>query len=210
MFTSPRYRSHRDRRSQANRRRLEREASRPFMFEQLEQRLLLSTLNDDGAGHILYTVASDVADTLTVNINVGGKYVFTAGENITVAGAGAANWDNTGTPTVTGTNATVSSITIILGNRGDTLTLLNVEDPTTVDLGEGDDTINIAGGFSAAIDVSGGEPSASDVLNLTGAATTAETVTIAPDSTDSTRQEITGLGHDQRQRRRTHHLHRGR
>lgn len=62
---------------------------------------------------------------------------------------------------------------------------------------DGDDVFNIAAPhpFTNGIDVQGGNPgNGSDVLNLTGADATAETVVIAPDANNPSDQEITGLG----------------
>jgi len=61
---------------------------------------------------------------------------------------------------------------------------------------EGDDVINLNAPLSAYSNVAirGGDPSASDVLNLVGDTSAVETVTIAPNATNSTEQNITGLG----------------
>ena len=70
----------------------------------------------------------------------------------------------------------------------------NVENLTLNGLGGNDEfTINGPQLFTS-ISVNGGDPGASDVLLLVGAAAAAEAVTIAPDSANPTEQDVTGLG----------------
>jgi len=60
---------------------------------------------------------------------------------------------------------------------------------------DGDDIFNIAGNHNlTGITIQGGNPSASDVVNLIGAAGAIEAVTIAPSLTEATHQTIAGLG----------------
>lgn len=60
---------------------------------------------------------------------------------------------------------------------------------------DGNDQFNHAGVVAIPVAYEGGNPgSGSDVLNLTGSLLTAETVTIRPDSTNSTEQDIIGFG----------------
>ena len=61
---------------------------------------------------------------------------------------------------------------------------------------DGDDVFDIPGDhpFDPGMDIQGGNPSASDVLNLTGAPATNEMVTIQRNSANPTEQQVIGLG----------------
>jgi len=63
----------------------------------------------------------------------------------------------------------------------------------TIEGADGDDIFNVPGDFPTTLHINGGSPSSgSDVLKLTGAAA-AENVVIAPDATNPTEQDITGV-----------------
>lgn len=75
-----------------------------------------------------------------------------------------------------------------------TLTRTNFENLVLQGL-DGDDVFNVDGAAAfTTLRIEGGNPSASDVLFLTGAVGVAETVTIQPNAVNPTEQSITGLG----------------
>src|SRR5262249_21771023 len=85
-------------------------------------RTLLATLDiNDGA--LTYTAAANVANNLTISTTgPAGKYTFSDSENISLLpGALAAGWTGSGTTTVTGLAATVTSIAVDTQNRNDSV-----------------------------------------------------------------------------------------
>ena len=125
----------------------------------------------DAAGTVTL-VGSGAGDTL-VALGTSGSDEFTVG--------------------FTGTDDVDIDLTTTAGTRVDL---------RTVDVGnyilealEGDDTVTLIAQVDAdSFVVNGGDPGGSDVLLLSGAAGVAETVTIAPDATNPTEQDVTGLG----------------
>ncbi|MDD4891110.1 MAG: hypothetical protein PHU85_14405, partial [Phycisphaerae bacterium] len=170
-----------------------------------DARSTADTLTVNGAAVVNDTFVVTAGDTIgsgSVRVNAFLALDFTAlssGSTLTMAG-------NTGTDTLVyeaaATNDTfaVAATTgaVTLANQAGThvvLTQSGVEALRLVGLA-GDDTFTVNGGhpYSGGITVEGGDPSASDVLYLTGAAgATAETVAIAPSASNNTMQTITGL-----------------
>lgn len=73
------------------------------------------------------------------------------------------------------------------------LNLNNMASGVTVQGNDGDDTFNHDGAVAFPLSYNGGNPSGSDVLNLTGATGVAQNVSISPSASDATKQTVTGL-----------------
>ncbi|MFH1918923.1 MAG: Ig-like domain-containing protein [Planctomycetota bacterium] len=114
-------------------------------------------------------------------------------DRVTASGAvvGLVVEGGAGNDTVDASAATTSAT--LFGEAGNDA-LIAASGGGRLDGGHDDDTLVVNGGLTGALAVAGGDPSASDVLNLLGAPLTAETVTIAPDASNPTEQDITGLG----------------
>ena len=119
--------------------------------------------------------AGDGDDTVTISGAVTGLVVE----------AGAGN-------DVVDASAATTAVTLYGGMGDDDLTAS--AGGGLLDGGEGDDELRVTGGLTGTLLVSGGNPSASDVLFLTGAAATVENVRIIPNSANPTQQNVTGLG----------------
>src|SRR5258708_4128879 len=117
--------------------------------EPLEARIAPATL-DLSNGYLTYTAGSGVANALTISIS-GPNYVFQdTGETISLtAGTVAAGFTGDGTHEVIGPSAAPTSLTIMLGDQDDTLTLLGlVTQSTSVYDGDGNDSVTVGGALN--------------------------------------------------------------
>ncbi|MGA2266650.1 MAG: hypothetical protein ABSH10_09520, partial [Phycisphaerae bacterium] len=156
----------------------------PPIFQQLEDRTLLSDLTLT-SGVLTYTAAAGriVNNGLLVSYS-GGNYTFTDTETIT---CGIAGW-STGSTTVTGPATGVNSILIDLtkpqdpAHVNDAVTLNSLNHPTTIDGSAGNDTFTI-NSTGQLIEVEGNNPLASgsgDTLAFGGTINVADTYAITP------------------------------
>jgi len=122
------------------------------LFQALEPRLLLAaTLTDTGVGNLINaTYAAGAGTHLTISLSEGFYQLSSPDEVINVVGAGAANWLNTGTNTVTAAPAVtaVQVLTITMTAGADTVniqgSLVQTVTPLTINTGAGNDIINVS------------------------------------------------------------------
>ncbi len=137
------------RRERARARRHQPEA----VFDVLEERRLLATLDFPSPGSLSYTATAVASDLTVSTTGPSGAYTFTdTNQTITLtAAAMTAGWTGSGTNTVTGPDSSVTGITISTGAADDTIAINSVDASTFIDSGAGSDTINVtANGIAAA------------------------------------------------------------
>jgi uncharacterized protein (TIGR03118 family) len=150
-------------------------------LESLESRTLLATLNIV-SGSLSYRAGVGIVNNLSISTTgPAGKYTFTDTENITLGpGAIAAGWTGSGTMSVTGPDASVTSMAVDTRDRNDTVTVRSVDAPLALNFTNAAgnvDTVTIGGDPSKGTQGVNGSVSVSN--------TNGTTVLVVDDSADS-------------------------
>lgn len=147
-------------------------------IELLEARIAPATLDVTG-GLLTYTAGAGVANLLTVGGPAASYTITDTGELINLtANAIAAGFSGSGTSTVSGSGAAVSSLHLLLGDQNDQLVLQNVNDPMIADGEGGVDTFTI----NSALQPNGALTLSAETINVSSTISAATTVTLTADT----------------------------
>ncbi len=147
--------------------------------ELLEQRTLLSTLEIDGAGILTYSAVPGIANNVTVSVQGGTYTIDDPGEAGILLGPGAfsVGCQGNGLQMVTCPDSSINQMTMNLDDAGDSVNVRSLNDPTTINGGEGDDSLSVddngnaaggsADGVASPLTINGGNGSNSLVMEDT-------------------------------------------
>ncbi|MFO0867489.1 MAG: hypothetical protein U0935_00955 [Pirellulales bacterium] len=167
--------------SQASHRRRTRQ--RRMFLESLEGRRVLATLNLDATNDLFaYTAGGGVTNNLTISYNAGTQtYTFSDVETINITGdtgSFTVSPDGTTVTVQTAVETDVDSLTVDLGDQGDSATISSLNDPiTTLDGGTGTNTLvgsnnanawTVSGSDSGSFTGAGATVTFQNIANLTG------------------------------------------
>ncbi len=152
----------------------------PNCIEVLEARIAPASLNVAG-GVATYTAVAGESNAFALSINGSDQYVFSDGPTITLTAAAiTSGFTGSGTSTVKGPNAAVSSIVLVLGDQNDQVAIDGLADPLSVDTGTGTaDSIVVA---TNALTVNGALTLAAESITISAPINAATTVLLAGDS----------------------------